>query len=307
MVSNQVTRAPGGTLIFGDMNYARTAGPPSWLSSVRSAGDLSIRLVVQPRPVQSQYSASIIMLASDTWHTDFSIAQDQSSLVLWLLRPGSDADGAPPYVVTGVFRPGRPVSVQLTISSGRVRILVNGAMRFSVTLPAGFTRSWGPGLIAFGDEVHGGIPWQGKISQAEVLTPGHGVDYLSRGALSVPARYFYLPDHVDPFPPPYRSDWLRIGLHGLSFLPVGFLLLAIRWRRPVLSAVACGTLLAIGLAAGKFLFYGRHITVAATVAQVAGVLLGMAAARRFSPWSVAHGPVPREPAAGSQPAAGQLS
>ena len=282
LVSNEVTRSADGSLRFGDMNAARTPGTPAWLPEVRSSGIVHIRLVAEPRSPANQ-SASIMMLASDFWRTDFAIGQDHSDLDVWLRRPGSTGAGGPPFVVGGVFRPYRWTSVDVILRRADIRIAVDGTTRLTGHLPADSARVWGAGQIALGDEVHGGGPWQGEIRHAEVRTPGHAVDYVRPGALSIPERYFYLPDHVAPFPPPSLKEWLILLLHLLSFIPVGFL---IAWtRRPPVrpvpaTAMAAG--LAVVLAAGKFLFYARHMAVADIVLQSVGALLGALLAARLA-------------------------
>jgi hypothetical protein len=274
-VSNEVTRSADGSLRFGDMNAARTPGTPAWLQEVRSSSIVHIRLVAEPRSSEEHSPASIMMLASDYWHTDFAIAQDHGDLVVWLRRPGSTDAGEPPFVVGGVFRPHRRTSVDVILRRADIRIAVDGTIRLTGHLPADSARVWGAGQIALGDEVHGGGPWQGEIRHAEVRTPGHAVDYAHPGALAIPERYFYLPDHVAPFPPPSSGEWIVLLLHLLSFIPVGFL---IAWaRRPPVRPVPATALaagLAVVLAAGKFLFYARHMAVADIVLQSAGALLG---------------------------------
>ena len=61
----------------------------------------------------------------------------------------------------------------------------------------------------------------------------------------------------------------------LLFIPVGFLIVFVR-RPPVrrVPATLLAAALAVTLAAGKFLFYGRHAAVADIVAESAGGLLG---------------------------------
>ncbi len=274
IVRNQVTRTASGSLRFGDMNAARTAGAPAWLPGARLSGAVQIRLVADPGAPAGQ-SASIMMLASDFWHTDFAIGQHRSDLDVWLRRPGSDAAGNPPFVIGDVFRPQHWTSIQVALHRSDIRIKVAGTTRLTGHLPAGSTRTWSAAEIALGDEVHGGGPWQGKIRHAEVRSPGHAVDYVRPGALSIPARYLYLPDHVQPFPPTSAADWLTLPIHLLAFIPVGFLLA--RARRPLVRPVPATLLatgLAIVLAAGKFLFHGRHMAVADIVVQAAGALLG---------------------------------
>jgi hypothetical protein len=281
-VRNEVTRSADGSLRFGEMNNARTAGSPAWLDDVRTSGIVHIRLEVAPQSLQEQ--ASIMMLASDFWHTDFAIAQDHSSLLVWLRRPGSDASGDPPFTVDKALQPRRWNSVDVVLHRDDIRIDVNGTTRLTGHVPPDSPRVWSAGQVALGDEVQGGGPWQGKIRLAEVRTSGHAVDYVRPGALSIPGHYLYFPDHVEPFPPTDHAEWRTLFLLLLSFIPVGFLIVWTR-RPPVrpIPATMLATALAVVLAAGKFLFHGRHMAVADIVMQVVGALLGALLA-----WRLAH-------------------
>jgi hypothetical protein len=282
VVHNEVTRG-GGALRFGEMNRARTQGTPDWLSDARRSGNLRIDLQIDPQPSQEQSPASIMMLARDFWHGDFAIGQDHSELLVWLRRPGSDANGNPPFAINGALHAARWNRIQVLVRDDRLRIDVNGGSRLTERLPPDSLSTWGAGQIALGDEVHGGGPWQGRIRQAEVHTPGVAVDYTRPGALSIPARYLYLPDHVAPFPPEGRGEWEALVLHGASFLAVGFLIASAR-RPPVrvVPATALAALFAVALGAGKLLFHGRHTEATDIVVQTLGALLGAFLARRWS-------------------------
>ena len=277
---NQVTRSAEGSLRFGQLNYARTSGTPAWLNDVRTSGRIQIQLEASPQSLRQD--ASMMMLASDDWDTDFAIGQDHSDLMVWLRRLGSDANGDPPFVIRGVFQPQRWTSVDLILVPGDLRIDVGGKTRLTEHLPAHSLRTWGQGRIALGDEVRGGGPWQGQIRLARVRSPGYAVDYLRPGALSIPVSYLYL-SHIEPFPPRGLKSWLTAFLHMLSFIPVGFLIVFAR-RPPVrpVPATLFAAALAVVLAAGKFLFYGRHAAVANIVAQSAGGLLGAVLAWRLT-------------------------
>jgi VanZ like family len=144
------------------------------------------------------------------------------------------------------------------------------------------TRPWEDARFALGREVHRGGLWQGEIRKAEIRkaeirVPGHApVDYARPGALVIPERYRYLPDHMDaPFPPPSKTEWAILVLHLVSFVPVGFLLAVSRRPplRPVPTALLA-TAIALTLAAGKFLVHGRHIGVDDVVVEITGALLG---------------------------------
>jgi hypothetical protein len=273
IVRNQVVRTAVNSLRFGEMNAARTPGTPAWLGKARTSGSVQIRLAVNPRSAQQR--ASMMMLASNYWDTDFAIVQDHSSLLLWLRRPGSDIGGNPPFTVNGALPAYRWASVEVLVHGDSLRVQVNGRTRLAARIPANSLRVWTAGQIALGDEIHGGGPWQGTIRYAQVSTRGYAVDYVRPGALSIPGHFLYFPDDIEPFPPTDRADWLIVGLQLLLFVPVGFLIV---WaRRPPMRPIPA-TLLAAGLivllTAGKLLFHGRHIAMADVVMQIAGALLG---------------------------------
>ena len=279
-VSNQATRNADGSLQFGEMNYARSPGTPAWLEDVRTAGVIQIQLQADPQSVQQ--SAQIMMLASDYWNTDFSIGQDHSDLQVYLRRPGSDVNGGPPFTIAGVFQPQRWTSVNVMLQDGDLRIEVDGRTRLSEHLPTDSTRVWSQGQVALGDEVHGGGPWRGQVRLAQVRTAGYTVDYVRQGMLSMPASYLYFPDHIEPFPPLGRLAWLTAFLDMLSFILLGFLVVLVRNppMRPVLATLLAAGL-AVALAAGKFLFDGRHTAVLNIVMEAAGGLLGVLLAWRL--------------------------
>ena len=127
-----------------------------------------------------------MMLASDYYDTDFAIGQDHSDLLVWLGRPGSDANGDPPFAVGGVLRPRQWSNVDVVLQRDGIRIDIDGRTRLTEHLAADSPRAWSQGQIALGDEVHGGGPWQGQIRHAEVRGPGYAVDYVRPGALRIP-------------------------------------------------------------------------------------------------------------------------
>jgi hypothetical protein len=291
IVRNQAVRTADGSLSFGEMNAARTPGTPAWLGQARSSGSLQIKLAVNPR--SSQQAASMMMLASNFWDTDFAIGQDHSSLRFWLRRPGSDTGGNPPFTVYGALQARRWTSVDVLVHGDSIRVQVNGRTRLTGHIPADSPRVWTAGRIALGDEIHRGGPWQGMIRYAQVSAPGYAVNYLHPGALSIPEHFLYFPDHIEPFPPTDRADWLTFALQMLLFVPVGFLIV---WaRKPPIRPIPA-TLLAAGLivllAAGRFLFHGRHIAVGDVVMQTARALLGALLAWW---WARHHAPGPEMP------------
>ena len=272
-VHNQVTRTAGGALQFGTMNQARTPGTPQWLAAARATGTVEIQL--EADPASGGQRAPMMMLAGDTWHADLAFVQDRSRLGVWLLRPGSHATGRPAFAFPRVLRPHQWFSVDVLLSGDRLRIEVNSQTLLARRIPGGALQGWGPGQVALGDAVHGGWPWRGEIRLAEVRTGSYAVNYIRPGALSIPRSYWYIPDHIEPFPPTQVEQWWLALLDLVTFIPVGFLIVWSR-RPPVhpLPATLFAAALAVALAAGKFLFHDRHTSLANVSGQVIGGLLG---------------------------------
>jgi len=282
LLRNHVARTAEGTLRFGAPGTAGTTGPPPWLDDARATGRVEADLEVSSWVEAGHGPVAIMMLADGSWDADFVIGQDHDDLLVWLRRAGSRGNGAPPLVVPGVFRPHRWVAVRLRIAPGEVRVEVDGTTRLSGPLPGGSLRRWADVRFALGHEIHRGGAWRGEVRRAEVRTPGRTVDYLRPGALVVPERFLYVGEHVLPFPPPTRTEWATVFLHLCSFVVVGFLVVLSR-RPPLLPlpATLAATGIALAIAAGKFLFHGRHTAVADVVVELAGALLGALLARRL--------------------------
>lgn len=280
-VHNQVTRTVSGALRFGTSNKASTLATPGWLPAVRRTGE--VQILLDADPVSAREHAPMIMLGSDFWHVDFAIAQERSDVDVWLRRPGSRVNGAPPFVIAGVITPGRWISMDVTARSGRLSISVDGRTRLTSRIPAGGLRSWSQGQVALGGDVQDSFPWQGQIRVAEVRAPGYTADYMRRGALSIPTSYLSVPGHIEPFPPVTARQWLLALVDLLTFIPAGFL---IAWsRRPPISPVPATVLagaLAVLLAAGKFLFSARHTSLGDVLGQVIGALAGALLAWRLT-------------------------
>lgn len=272
-VHNQVTRITGGALRFGTMNQARTPGTPDWLAVARRSGDLGIQLQAQPGLTRQR--APVMMLASDSWHVDFAIVQADSRLAVWVLRPGSHTTGRPSFAFPRVLHPHQWFSVDVQLSGDDIRIGIDGRTQLVRHIPGGTVQTWNPGQLTLGDATHGGWAWRGEIRLAEVRTGSGTVNYTSPGALSIPRTYWYLPDHVEPFPPTDSSQWGLALVDLLTFIPAGFLIVWSR-RRPMhpVPAALITAAIAVVLAAGKFLFYERHTSVANVLGQVIGGLLG---------------------------------
>jgi len=283
-VQNGVTRTASGALHFGDENFAKTAGPPAWFADAVEKNSLDVGLVVKPAARQRWNPVSIMMLARSSDHTNFTMGQAGTSLVVWFRRLGSDPNGAPPLLVPNVFSVGRWTTIRMLVNGNRLSIAANGIVRRASPLSSESLRTWDPSSrVAFGDELYGGRAWQGEIQRALVKTPAHTTDYMRPGGLVVPKSYFNGFEHWQPSLQPSLLTLEDVAvdlLHAVSFIPVGALF--VRLRRPPLTvarATMCALALSLFLLLGKLLFNDRHLATADLVAETVGALVGATAAR----------------------------
>lgn len=246
-----------------------------------------MRLVARPVfPEPYDPAPAIMMLAGDRSQPDFCLGQQGSNLLLWLRRTGSSSDGNPPFVFANAFRPGHSTDVRVAVRDDVIRVAVDGATELDTALAPGSLRDWGRGLLVLGDELDGGRGWRGEISRATVTVGGRTTDYLRPGALRVPPRFAYRPDHMSSLLPTSTIQWFALVGHLFSFVPVGFLLVRCRrrsasWSREVLVAAAIALGIAGALAAGKLLFEYRHLALADILVQLAGAAVGAYLAARL--------------------------
>ena len=256
VVSNEVARSASGSLRFGEMNRARTSGTPAWLADARNSGIVQIELGVrQSHP--SSTPRHRMMLASDFSHTDFALGQTHPDLLLGMRRPGSDSNGGSTFAVGGALQSRRWNHVVVT----RRRRDPDRRQRFtSVDRKAPGGR---PSAGARGGCARRRSSW--RRSMAGRNPAGRGAHARPRGRLRPPRCAFHpcalsvLPGPRRTLPAPQPEWWATLVLTSCrssrsatsSSGPAG--------RQFARSPPPCSrSLLALVLAAGKFLFHGRH-------------------------------------------------
>jgi hypothetical protein len=281
VVRNGVVRTSTGALHFGTHNAARTPEPPAWVPAVVRTGQFDVSLEVNPSRTRNVGPVPVLILARSPNQTDLMVGQSGSGLKLWLRRSGSNANGDPALAVDAVFAPRHWVRIRVGISGSLLRVLVDGRPRLERNLSAGSLRTWDEkARISLGNELYGNGDWQGEIRKALVTTPAGAIDYVTPGAVTVPARYWTGVEHWQPSTPLRLQDVAVDLVHLVAFAALGAVVL-LSARRPRLPAVVFRAYgVAVVLLAGKLFFQDRHVALADFLTAAVGVTLGVTLARR---------------------------
>jgi hypothetical protein len=203
------------------MNEARTTGTPGWLSVARRAGTVGIRLEAEPALLRR--GASMMMLASDSWHEDFAIVQAHAALSVWVLRPGADPEGWPPFTVRGGSgRTGGPTwrcCCSTAVSASRS----TAGRGWPGTFPPAPCRRGARGRSRSATQCTGAGRGRVRSGSPRCAPGNYAVNYVRPGTLSIPRGYWYLPDHIELFPPTQTGQWLLALVDLLTSIPAGFL------------------------------------------------------------------------------------
>ncbi len=276
------------TLKLGGMGMAEFVDvlPPAWQVTPET-----LRLQLQLRcAVEEQFGpARIFSLSTDTLNRNLTLGQDGVALVLRLLRPASNRNGLPEYRVEGFFAGCKTRELDLSISTGALRLVADDQLLLDIAAPAASLERWlvsHPLLV--GNEASWNRGWRGELKalrftiDGDVIVPGLESLLLPEGAwlLSERARDTHRFTLI-----PFRRDgpvlWVDNLANVLGFLPFG-LLLALGWgmRLNWVYAGLLAALLSSSIELGQIGFAGRHPSatdiVTNTTGGVIGFFLGMA-------------------------------
>jgi hypothetical protein len=283
LVTNQARRLPDGSLRLGDPSIVRSTGAVAWLDKAVACGCLTVDLEVWAGAPVQEGPARIFTVSKDTRHTNLTVAQQGSDLVLRLRRSGSDVNGLLPLRVPGVFREPGWRHITVDIARGALRVNVDGAPLIRETLGPDPLRSWDRSFhLALGNELTLGRPWVGDVRRVRVRVEDELVDILEPGGLEIPAEWQYVPARL-------RAPLLWFGgagrvldvvLNLAAFLPLGWILAAFR-RLPLVWVVAVCTALSLSMEVGQIFFDERVPSLIDLAVNVVGGVLGAILATRM--------------------------
>ena len=170
----------------------------------------------------SQYGpARIFTISQDHYHSNVTVGQQGTALVIRILRLGSTTAGLPSYVLENFFaNTGVGGSLVVDLQDEALQIAANGEIVYQETLTKSPFSRWHPEYrIAIGNEHTWERPWLGTIHSLVVQTPSGTHDLVATGRVSAPtywqraaARFQWLSPSV--------GDWI---VNFLFVIPLGFI------------------------------------------------------------------------------------
>ena len=109
--------------------------------------------------------ARIITYSLDTYQRNFTLGQENDSLILRLRTTESDENGVYPHFrADKVFEPGKKIYITVTYDGMSEKLYVNGKLREISSALEGAFSNWDPkAFFVIGNEYTGDRLWQGKI------------------------------------------------------------------------------------------------------------------------------------------------
>lgn len=269
-----------GSILFSSPGLARTPAAPKWLDRVSRGDEFKVRLRVRPTSVLQTGPAVIFTVSANQDERNVTIRQDGTALLLGFRTVRTNLDGDPHYIIPNIFRCVAWYDIELAVGAETATLLVDDKAVLVKRLPPRRLANWdGRYCLALGNELNGGRPWLGEISQATVEIGADAIDYLASGALTVPPRFWVfvgLPRII----PTLSALWTRSGLldallNLLAFIPVGFVpALSRRLRRPLLVAVGLCATASLAVEVTQFFFLYRVPSVSDWILNLSGGAVG---------------------------------
>jgi hypothetical protein len=281
---NHAQWLPNGGLRFSAPGIAKTDEAPAWLDRVRDSHRLDLVLRVRPNSISQSGPARIFTISKDPFLRNLTLGQEHDRLVLRIRTPETDANGVPQRELPNVFAEAHWVEIFVSVSPGRLRVVINGETRLDDRLPqaplAHFDMSY---LLALGNELTGDRPWRGDMAQATVIADGVRVEYVDPARISISRRFHrfrHLPQLV-----PFRELNVEDDLvNVLGFVPcgvlVGWLVLERRRRLPLWSILPV-IFLSFAIEVIQLWIPARYAAVEDLVLNTLGGALGLLIAGRI--------------------------
>jgi hypothetical protein len=216
--------------------------------------------------------ARILTISRDHYHSNLTIGQDDSSLVIRLRRERDEFLGVPPFVVRDVFRdPNVLTSIEVEVLQDKLDVYVNSELRLSQSLHTSPFRFWDPSYrIALGNEHTWERPWLGEIHSARIRAAAQEIDVLDRAYIAKAGfadqffrRLSLMPD---------QAGDLVVNL--LVMMPFGFVTAWALRRHRVARSMAIWFIVATCAEALQVLIPSRYPALSDLVLNVVGVGLG---------------------------------
>lgn len=251
---------------------------------------LHLSLNVQCEHSEQFGPARIATLSDTTSARHFMLGQEGTALVLRWLRPDSNNNGLPEFVINDFFTACKPRQLTIVAVGGGLRVTSDGHTLLNLPAPSSSMQRWITDYpLLLGNEASWNRGWAGqiwgldlqidsrKISQdwKNIQIPKSG--WRLSQSMANPQRIIWL-----PFSKANSQSRLDNVLNVLGFLPFGALLaFAFVGRLNFWQAGAIAALLSLSIELGQLGFEGRFSSATDIATNTVGGTLGFLLAKYF--------------------------
>ena len=282
-------RAPG---------IAWTTEPPAWVETARKSGTFEVGLRVRSLRAHQARFARIVTLSRSAYASNFSVAQYDSDLVIWLRTSDSmshhwDPVQWKPFArIEQVFGTQDWVNITIRVERELLTVSIDQEVVFLKPVPLDALTSWDPTFhLVFGNEMTYDRPWLGEIQRATVRVGSKSYDYVGGQAMEVPPDYLFIrnPPKLLPFRDIDIGDGLR---NVVMYVPLGFLVcLCVRWSdasRSLLWPLVVVGIFSLSLEMLQLFISTRNPSVLDAIVNSAGGAIGIWIAKATKLSSISH-------------------
>jgi VanZ family protein len=271
--------------VFPHNGIVVSDGAPPWLADAIDRSELSVIVEARAAGADQLGPARILTVSGGVDRRNLTLGQSGGDLEIRLRRPGSDANGAPPFRVPGVFDDGDWHRLAVDVADGSLEVAIDDSVALEEELASDPLRGWDRTYrLALGNETDHERPWRGEVRAAEAGPPGSTVDLLADGVLEEPSAWWDVPERVSEHDRDVVPTPLGALLNVLLFVPIGVL---VAWAfapsgRAVATAVVVAAVLSLGSEALQIVFAPRHPSPGDLLPNIVGGALGAWVAQRFA-------------------------
>jgi len=263
-----------GAELIDDKAIFQSPGTLVWIGPDIDLGEQSIAIRLLLRSYYSDQTgpARIFTISHDHHHSNLTIGQDGSHLVVRLRREPDELLGEPPYVVRNVFSDANVLtSVTVEVLQDKLDVSVNNELRLSERLRASPFQFWNPDYrIALGNEHTWQRPWLGEIHSARVNTATQDFNVLDGDQLLKVGFAHQLIRNFEVS----SVQGVDLIVNLLAMVPIGFVTAWAFRRHHIARSLALWLVIVICAEAAQVLLPNRYPAVSDIVMNLLGIGFG---------------------------------
>lgn len=159
---NHEMQLMGGAFLAEDSNERL-------LAACRETSELTIQCVFMTRSLDQRGPARIVSFSTDVSSRNFTLGQQDDTLIVRLRTPRTGPNGVNPEVNLFKIEPNRPYHVVVTYRPGELITYLDGAEVARSNAIQGDFSNWSDHQLIFGSEYKGGREWLGNIEHVAIF------------------------------------------------------------------------------------------------------------------------------------------